>query len=73
VTRMTRSTAHIDVEIGDVSCKGALGEASFPLRALRKLWTESPDAEFALLTKRGTLFSTVGFRKLLASSQTMQA
>jgi integrase len=36
------------------------------LRALRKLRTENPDAEFVFLTERGTPFSTAGFRKLLA-------
>ena len=36
------------------------------LRALRRLRTENPDAEFLFLTERGTPFTTSGVRKMLS-------
>lgn len=36
------------------------------LRALRRLRTESPDAEFVFLTERGAPFTASGFRKMLS-------
>ena len=59
-------TARLQVHRLKGSISGAHPLEGDELRALRRLRTENPDAEFLFLSERGTPFSTAGVRKMLA-------